>query len=79
MTPTQEASFTEGTGAVFTAEQLLQLIQAVGAVVLLTYVAWLCVNAYQDYGNEYISSKDMLTIWLRGIVMLMFLLFLLKN
>lgn len=79
MNATQIASFEQGAGSFFTAAQLLNLIQSVGAVILLTYVAWLCVNAYKDYGNETISSRDMITIWLRAIVMLMFLLFLLIN
>lgn len=79
MNATQIASFEEGAGSFFTAADLLALIQAIGVVVLLTYVAWLCVNAYKDYGNETISAKDMVTIWLRGIVMLMFLLFVFIN
>ena len=44
MNATQIASFEQGAGSFFTAAQLLNLIQSVGAVILLTYVAWLCVN-----------------------------------
>jgi integrating conjugative element protein (TIGR03758 family) len=76
---TQIASFEEGAGSFFTAANLLNLIQSIGVVVLITYVAWLCVNAYKDYGDETISAGTMITIWMRGIFMLMILLFLLIN
>jgi integrating conjugative element protein (TIGR03758 family) len=85
MNSTQIDAWNEGVGCSvgstcdLSAANFLVLFQSVGAVVLLTYVAWLCVNAYKDYGNENISSKDMLSIWLRAIGMLMFLLFLLIN
>ena len=79
MTSDQVTWFEEGAGSFFTSAQLLNLIQSIGAVILLTYVAWLCVNAYKDFGNELISSSAMFTIWLRATVLLMFLLFLLIN
>ena len=79
MNATQISSFEEGAGSVFTASDLLNLIQSIGVVVLITYVAWLCVNAYKDYGDQTITAGTMVTIWLRSIFMLMVLLFLLIN
>lgn len=79
MTSNQVTWFEEGAGSFFTSTQILGLIQSIGAVILLTYVAWLCVSAYKDFGNEYISSSTMFTIWIRATVLLMFLLFILIN
>ena len=72
----QVASFKEGTGDYFTADDLLTLVQGIGATVVLLYVAWLCITAYNDYGAGNIKANDMLIIWSRGVFAMMILLFL---
>ena len=58
MTASQIAWFKEGVGCdgtapcYFTASNLLWAIQAIGAVAVFTYVAWLCIRAYTDYGEK---------------------------
>jgi len=75
----QEVAFEEGTGAFFTAAELLNAIQLIGASAVFLYVAWLCVTAYKDYGAEQIKSKEMITVWLRSVLVMMVLLYLIVN
>ena len=79
MNAQQVTAFEEGTGAFFTAAELLNLIQSVGVAILITYVAWLCVTAYKEFGDGQLFAKDMMAVWLRSIAMLMFLLYLFIN
>jgi len=77
MNAAQSAAFEEGTGDFFTAADLLLAIQSIGATAVFLYVAWLCYCAYRDYGAEIIKAKDMVIIWLRGVFVMMVLLYLL--
>lgn len=79
MNAAQAAAFFEGTGDFFTAANLLLAIQGIGATAVFSYVAWLCVRAYDDYGEEEITAKDMVIIWLRGVLVMMVLLYLIVN
>lgn len=79
MNAAQAAAFEEGTGDFFTAAQLLWTIQAIGATAVFLYVAWLCYRAYDDYGAEVITAKDMIIVWFRGVFVMMVLLYLLVN
>ena len=77
MNAAQSAAFEEGTGDFFTAADLLWTIQAIGTTVVFLYVAWLCYSAYNNYGAERIGAKDMITVWFRGLFVMMVLLYLL--
>lgn len=79
MTSNQITEFENGAGSFFTANDMLVLIQSVGAMLLLTYVAWLCVSAYKDYGEERISAGAMMNVWIRAVFVLMFLLWIIIN
>lgn len=79
MNAAQSAAFEEGTGDFFTAAELLWTIQAIGTTAVFLYVAWLCYRAYDDYGAEVITAKDMITVWFRGVFVMMVLLYLLVN
>ena len=79
MNAAQSAAFEEGTGDFFTAADLLWTIQAIGAAAVFLYVAWLCVCAYSDYGAEAIRAKDMVIVWLRGVFVMMVLLYVIVN
>lgn len=79
MNAAQSAAFEEGTGNFFTAAELLWTVQAIGTTAVFLYVAWLCYRAYEDFGAEYITAKDMIIVWLRAVFLMMLLLYLLIN
>lgn len=79
MNAAQSVAFEEGTGAFFTAAELLNVIQLIGSSAVFIYVAWLCMTAYKDYGAELIRSKEMMAIWLRSVLVMMVLLYLIVN
>jgi len=79
MNAAQSVAFEEGTGDFFTAGELLWSVQAIGTTVVFLFVAWLCYRAYIDYGEEYISAKDMIIVWFRAVFVMMVLLYLLIN
>ena len=76
MDAAQQLAFQEGTGNFFQAGDLLWALQAISATAVFLYVSWLCVNAYKDYGEEQISASDMMTVWIRGVAVMMVLLYL---
>ena len=85
MNAAQQNWFAEGAGCggggpcFLTADAMLFAMQAIGVVAILTYVAWVCVSAYGDFGQEQINAKDMVIIWCRAVFVLMVLLYLLIN
>jgi integrating conjugative element protein (TIGR03758 family) len=79
MNAAQSAAFEEGAGGYITAPDLLMTIQAIGATVVFLYIAWMCYRAYSDFGAEIIKAGDMITIWFRGLFVMMVLLYLLVN
>lgn len=79
MNAAQSVAFEKGTGNFFTAGELLWSVQAIGTTVVFLFVAWLCYRAYIDYGEEYISAKDMIIVWFRAVFVMMVLLYLLTN
>lgn len=79
MNAAQVTAFEEGTGSFFTAAEFLFTVQAIGTTLVFIYVAWLLLRAYNDYGEGYIKSGDMIIVWLRGIFMMMIFLYLLVN
>lgn len=79
MNAAQSASFEEGTGSYFTAEEMLNAIQLLGAAAVFLYMAWLCLKAYQAYGEGQLKAMDMIIIWFRGLFVMMVTLYLLIN
>lgn len=79
MNAAQTAAFEEGSGAFLTAADLLWTTQAIGATAVFIFVAWLCYRAYNDFGAESITAKDMLIVWFRGVFMMMVMLYLIIN
>lgn len=77
MNAAQSASFEEGTGSYFTAAEMLNAIQLLGATAVFLYMAWLCVSAYQAYGQGSLKAIDMIIVWCRGLFVMMVTLFLL--
>ena len=79
MNAAQAAAFQEGTGGSFAAADLLWIIQAIGATVAILYVAWICYLAYENWAEEHIKAKQLLTIWGRSVFVLSVILYLLIN
>jgi hypothetical protein len=84
MNSQQAQWFAEGAGCgggscYLTADAMLLTVQSIGAVAIFIYVAWLCVSAYNDFGQEQISATDMVIVWSRGVFVLMVILYLLIN
>jgi hypothetical protein len=77
MSPLQLNAFKEGAGSLMTAPDLLFTLQAIGATAAITFLAWLCYQAYMDFGDGTITPTDMLIVWIRGVFILMVLLHLL--
>lgn len=76
MTPDQIAAFLEGSGGFLSAGALLLAIQACGAMAVFSFVAWLCVRAYNEYGEGDLESKDVLIVWGRGVLVMLVILYL---
>lgn len=79
MNAVQETAFKEGTGSFFTAAQLLEVVQMIGATAVFLYVAWLCLRAYNDFGAGDVSAINMIIVWCRAVFVMMVLLYLLVN
>lgn len=79
MTANQYIAFTEGTGGFFTATDTLVTAQLLGATAVFIWVAWLCVSSYKEWGQEVITQGEMIGVWLRGVLMMMILLYLFTN
>jgi hypothetical protein len=62
-----------------TADAMLLAVQSIGVAAILTYVAWLCVTAYNNFGQEQLSARDMLIVWGRCVLVLMIILYLIIN
>jgi len=77
MTAAQLTAFEEGTGGYIIADDLLWTIQAIGSTAVFLYVAWLCIAAYNDYGDGAIKANDMIFVWLRGVFVMMVLIYML--
>lgn len=76
MNAAQSAAFEEGAGGFLTADLLLEAIQAIGATAVFIYIAWICFRAYNDYGAEQITAKDMVVVWGRSLFVMLVLLYL---
>ncbi len=59
------ADWFTGSGG-FTAPDILLTIQLIGVALLLTYMAWLCKQAYSNFCDEEITATDMIIVWLRS-------------
>lgn len=70
------AWFDEGAAGFLTAASLSLAIQLIGCAIAITYLAWVWVAAYTEWGNEDIRSGEMFVIWCRSIIALMVLLYL---
>ncbi len=79
MNTAERAAFQEGAGGFLTAGDLLIAIQGIGVTAALTYVSWLCICAYQDYGKGKIKSIDMITIWFRAVFILVIFIAIIVN
>lgn len=79
MSPAQSTFFEEGTGSFFTAAEMLNVIQLLGATAVFLYMAWHCVSAYQAYGEGKLKAMDMIILWCRGLFVMMVTLYLLIN
>jgi len=79
MNANQIAAFEMGTGEAFTAASLLWSVQAIGATAVLSFVAWVCVYAYIDYGKSEETAGSMIIIWGRSVLILMITLSILIN
>tara|TARA_R110001592_G_scaffold316364_1_gene592800 strand:+ start:37336 stop:37572 length:237 start_codon:yes stop_codon:yes gene_type:complete len=68
--------FDEGAGGVITAAGLSLAIQLIGCALAISYLAWVCIASYNEWGKEEISGGDMLITWFRSVAVLMVLLYL---
>lgn len=84
MTPQQHLWFQEGAGCAGgpcfqTADGMLEVVQMIGVVVIITYVAWLFVAAYSNFGKELNTATEMMMVWGRCFLVLMIMLYLIIN
>lgn len=70
-------AFKEGTGGLFGPSDLNSLIVAITAAVLLVWVAWIIVGAYQGYSSGQLSSQELPIRVLRAVCVMMVLFVLL--
>ncbi|AHI33398.1 hypothetical protein A6779_17730 [Marinobacter adhaerens] len=62
-----------------TAANLLTLAQMIAVVAVITFIAWTCMQAYENWANEEIKSGQMIFIWARAVFVLLVMLFLIIN
>lgn len=84
MNAQQQQWFADGAGCgggpcFQTSAAMLDAIQLIGGTAFFLYTAWLCMQAYEDFGAERISGTSMLVIWCRSVFLLMVLLYLLVS
>ena len=84
MNAAQQQWFEEGAGCgggpcFQTSTAMLQAIQLIGVTAFILYTAWVCLQAYEDFGAERINGTSMLVIWCRSVFILMVLLYLVIN
>lgn len=85
MSPDQHQWFQDGSGCNgaascwMTAANLLTLAQMVAVVAVITFIAWTCMQAYENWANEEIKSGQMIFIWARAVFVLLVMLFLIIN
>jgi hypothetical protein len=68
--------FNDGAAGFLTAASLMLAIQLIGCSLAISYVAWVCVASYNEWGNQEISGSEMFVTWFRCIAALMVLLYL---
>jgi|CEGF01.1.fsa_nt_gi hypothetical protein len=74
-----KTDFNTGANGFLTADSVLFAAQSIGATLMFIWVAWVCLQAYQDYGNEQIKSSQMIFLWFRAVFALSVVLYLLVN
>ncbi len=51
----------------------------IAVVAVITFIAWTCMQAYENWANEEIKSGQMIFIWARAVFVLLVMLFLIIN
>ncbi|SEG89157.1 DUF3262 family protein [Marinobacterium lutimaris] len=74
-----KTDFNTGASGFLTADDTLFAMQAIGATLILTWVAWVCVLAYKDYASEKIKGNQVIFLWFRAVFALSVILYLLVN
>jgi len=71
MSPDQHQWFQDGSGCNGAASCWMTAV--------ITFIAWTCMQAYENWANEEIKSGQMIFIWARAVFVLLVMLFLIIN
>ena len=75
----QKVSFAEGSGGIFSADNMLFAVQTIGATSLLLFIAWIFLKAYSEYGEGNTKANEVLVVWARAVFILMVLMYLITK
>lgn len=79
MNTQQSQSFQQGAGNFLTASDTLFAVKAIGALMLLLFIAWVFVKAYNEYGTGNAKGDEMLFTWGRAVFILTVLMYVIAN
>lgn len=74
MKPSLEQAFNDGAGNFISAANLALAIQLVGATIVILFYVWLLIRTYDEFGHGKINERQFLVIVIRGLLILMILL-----